>query len=101
MSAAENTPFGGHPPRWKTLLAFGFIYFVWGSTYLAIRVGVHEIPPLMMAAMRFFAAGGALYIVSPKGSETTDAAYLQADSSVVALLSKHSTLHPTNVIASA
>jgi membrane fusion protein, multidrug efflux system len=30
------------------------------------------------------AAGGAFYIVSPKGSETTDAAYLQADSSVVA-----------------
>jgi len=49
------------PPRWKTLLAFGFIYFVWGSTYLAIRVGVREIPPLMMAAMRFFAAGAALY----------------------------------------
>jgi drug/metabolite transporter (DMT)-like permease len=50
-----------HPPRWKTLLAFGFIYFVWGSTYLAIRVGVREIPPLMMAAMRFFGAGAALY----------------------------------------
>jgi drug/metabolite transporter (DMT)-like permease len=46
---------------WKTLLAFGFIYFVWGSTYLAIRVGVHEVPPLMFAAMRFFAAGAALY----------------------------------------
>ncbi|MGA0600175.1 HlyD family secretion protein [Caulobacter sp. KR2-114] len=30
------------------------------------------------------AAGGALYIVSPKASETTDAAYVQADSSVVA-----------------
>jgi drug/metabolite transporter (DMT)-like permease len=55
MSAPE------HPPLWKTLLAFGFIYFVWGSTYLAIRVGVHEVPPLMFAAMRFFAAGAALY----------------------------------------
>jgi drug/metabolite transporter (DMT)-like permease len=49
-----------HPPLWKTLLAFGFIYFVWGSTYLAIRVGVHEVPPLMFAAMRFFPAGAAL-----------------------------------------
>ena len=50
-----------HPPLWKTLLAFGFIYFVWGSTYLAIRVGVHEVPPLMFAAMRFTIAGLALY----------------------------------------
>jgi drug/metabolite transporter (DMT)-like permease len=43
--------------RWKTLGAFGVIYFVWGSTFLAIRVGVHEVPPLLLAAMRFFAAG--------------------------------------------
>src|SRR2546425_357193 len=28
-----------HRPRWKTLLAFAIIYFVWGSTFLAIRVG--------------------------------------------------------------
>ena len=42
-----------HAPRWKTLLAFGIIYFVWGSTFLAIRVGVHEVPPLLFAAMRF------------------------------------------------
>jgi drug/metabolite transporter (DMT)-like permease len=61
MSATEHPPLTEHPPRWKTLLAFGFIYFVWGSTYLAIRVGVHEVPPLMFAAMRFFAAGAALY----------------------------------------
>jgi len=44
------------------LLAFAIIYFVWGSTYLAIRVGVHEVPPLMLAAMRFFAAGLVLYL---------------------------------------
>ncbi|HEX4001847.1 MAG TPA: EamA family transporter [Candidatus Acidoferrales bacterium] len=47
---------------WKTLLAFAIIYFVWGSTFLAIRVGVHEMPPLLMAAMRFTAAGLALYL---------------------------------------
>jgi len=32
-------------PWWKTLLAFAIIYFVWGSTFLAIRVGVREVPP--------------------------------------------------------
>jgi drug/metabolite transporter (DMT)-like permease len=46
---------------WKTLLAFGIIYFVWGSTFLAIRIGVHEVPPLLFAAMRFFTAGVVLF----------------------------------------
>jgi drug/metabolite transporter (DMT)-like permease len=49
------------PPRWKTLSAFAIIYLVWGSTFLAIRVGVHEVPPFLLAAMRFLAAGLAIY----------------------------------------
>jgi drug/metabolite transporter (DMT)-like permease len=49
------------PRRWKVLLAFAIIYVVWGSTFLAIRVGVHEIPPFLMAAMRFLLAGIVLY----------------------------------------
>ena len=48
------------PAKWKILLAFAVIYFVWGSTYFAIKVGVHEVPPLTYAAMRFFVAGLAL-----------------------------------------
>jgi drug/metabolite transporter (DMT)-like permease len=51
-----------HAPRWKTLLAFGIIYFVWGSTFLAIRIGVHEVPPLLFAAMRFTTAGVLVYL---------------------------------------
>jgi drug/metabolite transporter (DMT)-like permease len=54
----EATP---RPRRWKTLLAFAIIYFVWGSTFLAIRIGVREVPPLLLAGMRFFAAGIVLY----------------------------------------
>ena len=50
-----------HRPTWKTLLAFAIIYFVWGSTYLAIRVGVREVPPFLLAAMRFLIAGLLLY----------------------------------------
>ena len=50
-----------HRPAWKTLLAFGIIYFVWGSTFYAIRVGVREVPPFLLAAMRFLIAGVALY----------------------------------------
>jgi drug/metabolite transporter (DMT)-like permease len=49
------------PRRWQTLLAFAIIYFVWGSTFLAIRVGVREVPPFLLAGMRFFVAGIVLY----------------------------------------
>ena len=50
-----------HRPTWKTLVAFAIIYFVWGSTYLAIRVGVREVPPFLLASMRFVIAGLILY----------------------------------------
>ncbi|HZD51095.1 MAG TPA: EamA family transporter [Silvibacterium sp.] len=50
-----------HRPRWKTLLAFGIIYFVWGSTFIFIRIGVRELPPLLFAALRFLPAGLVLY----------------------------------------
>jgi drug/metabolite transporter (DMT)-like permease len=49
------------PARWKILLAFAIIYLVWGSTFLAIRIGVRHVPPFLLAGMRFFAAGIALY----------------------------------------
>src|SRR2546427_5971002 len=50
-----------HRPTWKMLLAFAIIYFVWGSTYFAIRVGVREVPPFLLAAMRFLVAGLVVY----------------------------------------
>ncbi len=42
------------PVAWASLL---IVYVVWGSTYLAIRVGVETMPPLLMAAARNLAAG--------------------------------------------
>jgi len=50
------------PARWKLLLAFAIIYFVWGSTFFAIRVGVSELPPFLFCAMRFLAAGLLVYL---------------------------------------
>jgi len=50
------------PRTWQKLLAFAIIYFVWGSTFLAIRVGVREVPPFLFAAMRFLLAGLSLYL---------------------------------------
>jgi drug/metabolite transporter (DMT)-like permease len=72
-----------HRPKWKTLLAFAIIYFVWGSTFLAIRIGVREVPPLLLAAMRFLVAGLVLYgwmtlrgERSPSGQQWRSAAIL-------------------------
>jgi len=48
------------------------------------RQPVSRRPWLVAAVAIVVAAGGAVYIASPKGSESTDNAYLQADSSIVA-----------------
>jgi drug/metabolite transporter (DMT)-like permease len=40
------------------------LYFVWGSTYLAIAVAVDSIPPFLMAAVRFGSAGAILFLWS-------------------------------------
>lgn len=38
------------------------LYFIWGSTYFVIRVGVESWPPLMMAGLRFFVAGCVMFV---------------------------------------
>ena len=43
--------------RAQVLLAMGLLYFVWGSTYLAIRVTVETLQPLVAAGVRFLIAG--------------------------------------------
>ena len=47
--------------RLLTLLAFACIYFIWGSTYLAIRYAVETIPPLFVASFRHLIAGALLF----------------------------------------
>lgn len=43
--------------RGKALVAYLVVCVFWGSTYLAIRVGVGELPPFLFAGLRFLAAG--------------------------------------------
>lgn len=47
--------------RLRVLLAFAAIFIVWGSTFLAIRYAVAEIPPLLTAGVRHLTAGSVLY----------------------------------------
>jgi drug/metabolite transporter (DMT)-like permease len=51
------------PSRTLLIAAFGAIYIVWGSTYLAIRVAVETLPPFLSAGARFFFAGTVLLLV--------------------------------------
>jgi drug/metabolite transporter (DMT)-like permease len=44
------------------VLALFCTYFIWGSTYLAIRFGIESFPPFLMAGMRYALAGSILYI---------------------------------------
>src|SRR5215216_3057533 len=46
---------------WRLWLALATVYVVWGSTYLAIRVMVETVPPLLGAGLRFLLAGAVLY----------------------------------------
>ena len=43
--------------RGRALLAYLVVCVLWGSTYLAIRVGVGALPPLLFAGIRFLVAG--------------------------------------------
>ncbi|WP_422924744.1 drug/metabolite exporter YedA [Singulisphaera sp. PoT] len=43
--------------EWLTIAAFAVVYLVWGSTYLAIRIGLETMPPMLMAGVRFLIAG--------------------------------------------
>jgi drug/metabolite transporter (DMT)-like permease len=47
--------------RIRLLLSFFAIYILWGTTFLAIRIAVEELPPLFAAGARFFTAGILLY----------------------------------------
>lgn len=43
--------------------AFAAVYIIWGSTYLAIRIGIESFPPLILAGLRHLTAGLILYPV--------------------------------------
>ena len=50
-------------PAWKVWTGLWIVYVVWGSTYLAIRVMVETVPPLLGAGVRFAVAGAVMLAV--------------------------------------
>ncbi len=45
------------------VLAFFAIYFIWGSTYLMNKIAVTELPPFMLASIRFLCASILIFIL--------------------------------------
>jgi drug/metabolite transporter (DMT)-like permease len=77
----------GQPPGFKIVLAFAAVYVIWGSTYLAIKVGIETIPPFFMAGARFLIAGTILYLLARRrGAPPATRQHWAAASVVGALL---------------
>ncbi len=55
---------GFHASRGRIAAALIIVYLVWGSTYLAIRWVVQELPPLTTGGLRFFVAGSVFLLVA-------------------------------------
>jgi len=58
MSEVQRGPVS----RTMVIVAFAIVYLVWGSTYFFIKIAIQDIPPMIMAAMRFFSAGLLLFL---------------------------------------
>jgi drug/metabolite transporter (DMT)-like permease len=58
---------------WAALL---IVYVVWGSTYLAIRVAVESLPPVLMAGGRFVIAGAIMFPFAVRGQRPSRAQWL-------------------------
>ncbi len=72
VADSKPLPDDGPAPDWKepipssragVILALVSVYLVWGSTYLAMRIGLTGFAPFLMAGTRFAIAGGGLMMV--------------------------------------
>lgn len=63
MTDAPSTSGTPTSARLTLLLCLGALYFIWGTTYLAMRVVVLEVSPFLMGSARFLLAGTVLTVV--------------------------------------
>src|SRR5579859_2508577 len=57
MISTQPMPLSQQPQRSRVILAFALLYVLWGSTYLAMRVIVRDMPPYVAGAVRYLIAG--------------------------------------------
>lgn len=85
VTSADAVPAAGSF-RLRVIAAFSAIYFLWGTTFLAIRVAVEELPPLFAAGTRFFLAGLVLYAFMRVKGEVGPTAKQWRNLALIALL---------------
>src|SRR5512139_3506190 len=54
----------------RLVLALAAVYVIWGSTYLVMKLAVVELPPLLMASIRFLAAGFVMLVIAMRRGVT-------------------------------
>jgi len=69
---AETTSPPAEAPRVdpRLFLSLAAVYVVWSSTYLAMRIAIQDLPPLLMAAFRFSAAGAVMIVIALRRGAT-------------------------------
>jgi drug/metabolite transporter (DMT)-like permease len=77
---------GSQSYRIRLFLSFFAIYILWGTTFLAIRIAVEELPPLFAAGARFFTAGILLYAFMRVKGQTAPTAKQWRSLTIMALL---------------
>src|SRR5579862_7870570 len=66
MTATSPARTSAHIPGvdLRTACALASIYILWGTTFLAVRIAVAELPPFLLAGARFLVAGAVLLAAS-------------------------------------
>ena len=70
MSSASPAVARAVPGGIAVALALASVYILWGSTYLAIRIGLQGFTPFLMGAVRMFVAGALMYLVLRRRGES-------------------------------
>jgi len=66
------------------ILAFFSIYVIWGSTYLLNKIAVLELPPFMLASIRFVIAGILIFIIAKFMGKSLVISWRQLKNTIIA-----------------
>ncbi len=64
VPTAEDARAEGSRFEWKLIASLAAVYVIWSSTYLAMKIAMQDLPPLLMASIRFASAGLVLLTIA-------------------------------------
>lgn len=65
------------------ILAFFSIYVIWGSTYLLNKIAVNELPPFMLAGIRFTIAGILIFVIAKFMGKSIEITWRQLKNTII------------------